>query len=96
MSVDTKIVVVEGNYLLLDVPPWNALKGYFDATVSLDPGANVLERRLVDRWLSHGHTLQEARQRALENDMVNARRVIECSRVADLHLGMALPETASD
>ncbi|WP_428644339.1 nucleoside triphosphate hydrolase [Roseibium sp.] len=83
----TRIVVVEGNYLLLDRPPWNGLHGYFDATVFLNPGMGILERRLVDRWLAHGHTLEEARKRALQNDMVNARCVVEHSMVADLTLG---------
>lgn len=36
----------------------------------------VLEQRLIDRWLDHGFSRAEAQQKALENDIQNAKRVI--------------------
>ena len=36
----------------------------------------VLEQRLIDRWLDHGFSRSEAQQKALENDIQNAKRVI--------------------
>jgi len=39
-SVD--IVVVEGNYLLLREPPWDALKPHFDLTVMVDVPEQIL------------------------------------------------------
>ena len=49
-----ELVLVEGNYLLLDAAPWDALAEIFDRTVLLEAGAEELRRRLVRRWLEHG------------------------------------------
>ncbi|MCB1390727.1 MAG: nucleoside/nucleotide kinase family protein [Rhodobacteraceae bacterium] len=79
-----RIVVAEGNYLLLDRAPWSELAGFWDVTVALEVPEPVLEARLVARWLGHGHSPDEARARALGNDLPNARMVREESRPADL------------
>ncbi|WP_420960314.1 nucleoside/nucleotide kinase family protein [Brucella sp. IR073] len=78
-----RILIVEGNYLLLDEAPWNRLHGVFDMTVFLDVPFDELERRLVQRWLDHDHTLEEARARALSNDIPNAQLTVTASRPAD-------------
>lgn len=83
---DVPVLLVEGNYLLLDRSPWDRLAGLFDLTVMLDvPGAE-LERRLVQRWLDHGLDPAAARARAHGNDLPNARTVREHSRLADVVL----------
>jgi len=79
-------VVVEGNYLLLREEGWSELPPLFDASVMLAPASEVLEDRLVRRWLAHGLAPEAAREKALRNDMVNARRVLEGSAAADLVL----------
>ena len=76
VKAEDRIVVVEGNYLLLDETPWNELAGLFDLTVYLDVPRGVLAHRLVQRWLDYGLTEEAARERAFSNDMVNAERVI--------------------
>ena len=80
------IVVIEGNYLLLDKPVWRQLKALFDLSVFLQPSRSELERRLIDRWLHYGFSPQEARRKALDNDMVNAELVLSSSLPADLCL----------
>jgi len=80
------IVVIEGNYLLLDKPVWRQLKAQFDLSVFLQPSKSELERRLIDRWLHYGFSPQEARRKALGNDMVNAELVLSSSLPADLCL----------
>jgi pantothenate kinase len=42
-----------------------------------------LERRLIDRWHHHGLSDAEARRRAFDNDIPNARRVIDGSVAAE-------------
>lgn len=76
-----RIVVIEGNYLLLDASPWNRLR--YDLRIWLDVPESELERRLTARWQAHG---KDARQIAahLENDLANARFVARHSRGADL------------
>jgi len=83
---DTRIVLVEGNYLLLTTPPWSSLIGLFDLTVRLVLGRDELEARLIARWLEHGLPPDDARARALGNDMKNADFVAENSFEADFAL----------
>jgi pantothenate kinase len=86
VAADLRFVLVEGNYLLSDEVPWNRLAPLFDFTVFLDVPEPVLEQRLVERWLRHGHTMEEALERAFSNDIPNARRVLARRRPADVEL----------
>ncbi|WP_319532912.1 nucleoside triphosphate hydrolase [uncultured Cohaesibacter sp.] len=90
ISKDIPLLLVEGNYLLLDKPGWSDLRPLFDLTISLDVPFEELERRLLKRWLDHGFDEDRARTKALENDMPNARLVIESSFTADLLYRMKL------
>ena len=78
------IVIVEGNYLLLDEEGWRALHPFWDLTVMIDVPEDVLERRLVQRWLDHGLAPEAALARARQNDLPNAARVRTASVTADL------------
>lgn len=86
LKADTRIVVIEGNYLLLNAPVWRNLPSCFDATVFLETSLEQLERRLVERWLGFGHSPQQALKKAQGNDLINARLVLEQSLEADLTL----------
>ena len=68
-------VVVEGNYLLFDAPVWRALPEIWDVSVFLSVPEEELRRRLVERWLTHGLSQEQAVQRAEENDLENAQLV---------------------
>ncbi|MBT8460652.1 MAG: phosphoribulokinase [Boseongicola sp.] len=83
---ETRIVLVEGNYLLLNIPPWSDLSDLFDLTVRLDGSTEELESRLITRWRDHGLSPAEARARALENDMKNVNFVTENSLSPDFFL----------
>lgn len=76
-------VFVEGNYLLLDEPGWRDLALYWDLSLYLDAPHDVLEERLVHRWLDQGLTLEDARAWVLGNDIPNARRVAAARLPAD-------------
>ena len=58
------IILTEGNYLLLQCPPWSGLQGLFDLTVFLNVDMTTLEKRLVTRWLDYGLDEPAARRRA--------------------------------
>lgn len=79
-----RLVLVEGNYLLLDDPDWHPLAGHFDLTIALDVRLSVLEQRLLDRWRDLPGP--EARLKVEANDLPNARLVLMQSRPADLLL----------
>ncbi|HSF65407.1 MAG TPA: nucleoside/nucleotide kinase family protein [Paracoccaceae bacterium] len=81
-----QILIVEGNYLLLDEDPWRGLAPFFDLTVFLDVPEAELDHRLVARWAHHGRDAQAARDWIDGNDLPNARRVTHGSRPADLTL----------
>ena len=78
------IVLVEGNYLLLDQAPWDRLARFFDRTVFLSVPMPVLRRRLLDRWDGYGREPVAAAAWVEANDMPNAAAVAERSRAADV------------
>lgn len=79
-----RILIVEGNYLLLNRAPWDAARPLFDLTVFLEVPEAELERRLIRRWRDHGLAPDAAEARALGNDIPNARLVARRSAPADL------------
>jgi pantothenate kinase len=81
-----RILVTEGNYLLLNETPWTDLGDYFDLTVMIDVPEAELERRLLDRWAFYGKTPEAARAWIDGNDMPNIRRVTRGSRAAEVTL----------
>ncbi|BES72886.1 nucleoside triphosphate hydrolase [Marinobacter nanhaiticus D15-8W] len=70
-----RIVIVEGNYLLLDQAPWTALHALFDFKVFLDVPDRTLERRLFQRWLDMGQDPDGAMERTHRKDMLNAQLI---------------------
>jgi pantothenate kinase len=84
ISSDVRTVIVEGNYLLLDRPPWNRLE--FDITVMIDLERRILRDRLIKRWLDLGADLLEAHAKVDGNDILNADIVTRCSRAPDFYL----------
>lgn len=86
VSGSTGIVLIEGNYLLLNTPPWDGLDGLFDLTVSLTVPRDVLRTRLIERWCAHGLSLADATARAVSNDLRNVDFVCENARPADVVL----------
>ena len=81
---DDRILIVEGNYLLLNEAPWPDLAPLFDLTIWIDVPEAELDRRLMARWAHYGKTPDQARAWIDGNDMPNIRRVVAGSRPADL------------
>ena len=83
-----RLILIEGNYLLYNQPPWDVLHGLWDVSLWLDVPLNVIESRCMARWHSHGLDSTAAQKRTQGNDLINARMVVENSRVADFILGL--------
>lgn len=81
---ETSYVLFEGNYLLCDVAPWDRLRPLFSFRLLIDPGWEAISRRLLSRWTDHGLSEADALRRRDENDMPNARFVLEHSAAPDL------------
>jgi pantothenate kinase len=86
IAPDARIIVAEGNYLLLADAPWDRLQPLWNLTVFLDIPEAELERRLIARWHHYGLTDTEARRRAFDNDIPNARTVAARSTPAEIVL----------
>ncbi|HEV2901200.1 nucleoside triphosphate hydrolase [Mesorhizobium sp. AaZ16] len=84
IPADVKFILVEGNYLVLDEPPWSGLAPLFDFTLFIDVPRPELERRLMQRWHEHGKSDEEARAWVASNDMPNVDKVLGRRRQADL------------
>ena len=83
---ETKVLLVEGNYLMMETGPWSRLSQYFDLSVMINCDEPTLRARLMKRWLDLGLTEEEATKKVENNDLPNGRRVIEESLSADFNL----------
>ena len=81
---DVGLVVTEGNYLLLDTPPWAGVRGLLDEAwfVHLDDAER--QRRMIARHRRHGHDQADAEARTFGSDERNARRVDAAPNHPDL------------
>lgn len=87
VTVERDIVLLEGNYLLLDEPGWRELKNYADYTVFIRAEEGELTRRLIARKEASGAAHEEAVAHVMFSDLRNARTCLEKSMCADLELG---------
>ena len=86
VTAPDRILVVEGNYLLLNESPWPQTAPLFNLTVWIDVPESELDRRLLARWAHYGKTPEQARAWIDSNDLPNIRRVTQNSRPADVVL----------
>jgi pantothenate kinase len=84
VTPDDVVVIVEGNYLLLDGPPWAEVAELIDAVAYLDVPGPLRRRRLVDRHVSFGRSHPDAVDFVMRSDEANARRVEASRQRADL------------
>ncbi len=85
VKVSGDIILLEGNYLLLDAPGWRDLKQYADMTVSLmPPDREILKERLVNRKAASGFSPEEAEAHVTFSDLYNADLCMEHALPADL------------
>jgi pantothenate kinase len=81
------VIVVEGNWLLLDRAPWDRLRPLFDITVLVDVPEYALRMRLRGRWERLGLSEAEILAKLEENDLPNGRLVREASVAPDWLIG---------
>ena len=74
-----EVVVVEGNYLLLNDEPWNKVREILDETWYLDVDIEVCKERVRQRFLDTDRDEQTARVRVETNDGPNAQLVARVS-----------------
>jgi pantothenate kinase len=79
----SRLVIVEGNYLLLERPGWQALHGMLDQVWYVDAPRDVLRDRLLDRARAGGRTEAEATRHVDGSDLPNAELVAATKNAAD-------------
>lgn len=84
--VNQDIVLIEGNYLLLDEPLWKDIHLLFDDTVFISAQIKELEKHLIERKMMGGTPYHQAKQFYQNSDGVNVKRVLEHSLPANIHL----------
>jgi pantothenate kinase len=85
---DVRLVVTEGNYLLLDRPGWRELKAVLDETWFLDLDDEERVRRLVTRHEVFGKPKDAAVAWVAAVDEPNAALIRATSDRADLVVGL--------
>lgn len=71
----TPLIITEGNYLLLDEPPWSAVAGLLDECWYVEVDDALRRQRLVARHMRFGRSEAQAREWAELTDEPNARRI---------------------
>ncbi len=84
--VDSDIVILEGNYLLLDIEGWNDLTKLADLTIFVSADEDMLKKRLIDRRLACGYDRDSSERFVEYSDMYNVRFILEHSKRADINL----------
>ena len=84
--VDKKIVLLEGNYLLLNEEGWKDLREMADLTIFIKADGDMLRDRLIARKAASGHGLEKATAFVDFSDMANVRLCLEKSEGADIAL----------
>ena len=81
------VIIVEGNYLLLEADPWANLKQHFDISVLVDVPETVLRARLIRRWQSFALPPDVVEAKVEGNDLPNGRKVSAHSSRPDYRIG---------
>ncbi len=84
--VDGDIIILEGNYLLLDEAGWRDLSDLADYTISISADPDMLKERLIERKLSTGSPMEKAVKFVEFSDMANVTLCLEKTKPADLKL----------
>jgi pantothenate kinase len=78
-----RLIITEGNWLLLEDEPWPMLRPHFDHTALVVTDMETLESRIRQRWVDYDYTEEMIRAKVEDNDMPNARLVYERSAEPD-------------
>lgn len=87
-AVTGDIVLIEGNWLLLDEEPWRSFRKYADYAVFIRADETMLKERLIRRKTRGGLTRAEASAWYERSDGPNIRRALENSMTGDLNLAL--------
>jgi len=79
-----RLVITEGNYLLLDSPGWSDVLPLLDETWYVEVDDELRRERLVKRHIANGRSPDEALRWTNVSDQANAEIVARTRKVADV------------
>jgi pantothenate kinase len=84
VSPDVALVITEGNYLLVDQPPWTAVRPLLDEVWFVDVDDAIRVPRHIARHIAFGKSPDEAREWVMRTDEANAAVVAATRDRADV------------
>lgn len=84
IEIREKILLIEGNWLLLDEEPWKDLRCDYSLFLALGDESQL--ERIVQRKIQGGFSEEHARSIVISNDWPNINRCMKNSRRGDLNL----------
>jgi pantothenate kinase len=86
VSATTRVVVVEGNYLLLPTAPWDEVREVLDLSIYLETSTDLRVPALVRRQRSRGLDRDAAHDWVTRSDEANAALIATTRERADIVL----------
>jgi pantothenate kinase len=83
VSTEHSVLVIEGNYLLLQKSPWNKVRPLLDEVWFIAADEDVILPRLIERHVAGGKTTDGAREKVNSTDLPNARLIEATRQLAD-------------
>lgn len=88
LCITGDIILLEGNWLLLNEGRWAELTAYCDDTIFVEAQAELLKERLIQRKIQGGLSPSAAQDFYERSDSRNIARVLNCRRKANICLHM--------
>jgi pantothenate kinase len=79
-----RLVITEGNYLLLDSPGWTGVLPLLDETWYVEVDDDLRRERLVERHIASGRSADDALRGTNVSDQANAEIVARTRKAADI------------
>jgi pantothenate kinase len=83
VAPEVTLVLTEGNYLLLDEPPWSTVRDLLDQCWYVEVPEDLRHERLEARHRLFGRSPEEARERTYGSDERNAHLIAASAPAAD-------------
>ena len=80
------IVLIEGNWLLLNESGWQELMPFCDYSIFITADENMLKKRLIQRKVSGGASPEKAREFYIQSDRINILRALKNRVKSDCEL----------
>ena len=84
--VNGQIVIIEGNWLLLNEPNWNDLMQFCDYSIFINSDRETLISRLIKRKIMGGLSEEDAKEFVMRSDVQNIERILRNRLSCDLEL----------